>query len=282
MYVRENNSHRLRCFEDAKKLGERVLAVQMDCADNTGENDVLVSCYSYMDPTGRLPEEIGILLDQRGVSVFSSETKQQIFDVWAWNRIGVTGIVEHEDDDEEDGGEDEMDLVSVEVRGIGEFQFECDDGEATVKSFKVFQRKKIVVTKDVSEEASAVRVSPPLAIQPKEAANINIFVPRSQPAIVDEVACHSEVVRSLHGSAVEQEEKSASKEHGHPKEDVSLDLCQTDQDIPTTTADAEDDSKHENSPLSSDVDSSDLDDDVFSSDDDSDGFLGPSDDIKSV
>jgi hypothetical protein len=46
------------------------------------EHAVLLLCYSFEDPTGRLPEELGMCLDFEGVRIFNPETKQSVFTLW--------------------------------------------------------------------------------------------------------------------------------------------------------------------------------------------------------
>jgi hypothetical protein len=49
---------------------------------NRDDHAVLLLCYSFEDPTSRLPDELGICLDDGGVKVLNPETKQPIFGIW--------------------------------------------------------------------------------------------------------------------------------------------------------------------------------------------------------
>ena len=51
------------------------------------EHAVLLLCYSFEDPTSRLPEELGIALDEVGVRIVNPEMKQPVTGLWPWSRV---------------------------------------------------------------------------------------------------------------------------------------------------------------------------------------------------
>jgi hypothetical protein len=146
-------------------------------------------------------------LDFDGVRIFNPETKQPVFAVWAWVRV-----TSFQFDDDEDKDEDAMDIFTLVIEGIGQFQFECDDGKVMVQSFTDFiaksklgaEQQRSVSEPDVTVAVSAVTSSEILAILSVPDPEISSTKPLVESPsngkhrmMVDEVEVSTLVPRSL-------------------------------------------------------------------------------------
>jgi hypothetical protein len=88
-------------------------------------------CFSWLDPTGKLPEEVGLFTWGKGVAVVSSGGVWKMLEHWLWRDVdGIAG---------RDMG-DEMDNFEFAVSDLGTFSFECND--YTVLKADFIEKKK--------------------------------------------------------------------------------------------------------------------------------------------
>ena len=88
---------------------------------------VSVEVFTFLDPSGELPEEEVLLsVTDRGIAVRTADAAREVCMQWPWPSVlRVKGNT---------GSEDEMDMVTITVKGApaGEdepqrFQFECEN-----------------------------------------------------------------------------------------------------------------------------------------------------------
>jgi potassium channel subfamily K, other eukaryote len=90
---------------------------------------VVHHAFTLHDPSSELPEDsIGFRFEEDGVHLHDGENGEHV-GVWAWERLlGAEGLRDSEDPTD-------MELVSVEVDGLGTVQVECNDASALARLF---------------------------------------------------------------------------------------------------------------------------------------------------
>ena len=90
---------------------------------------VVHHAFTLYDPSSELPEDsIGFRFEEDGVHLHDGENGEHV-GVWAWERLlGAEDLRDSEDPTD-------MELVSVEVEGLGTVQVECNDASALARLF---------------------------------------------------------------------------------------------------------------------------------------------------
>ena len=91
----------------------------------------LYVAYTLVDPSGDLPEDaIAFAFADDGVHIYDGSTREPSGVRWAWDAISdVDGMRDSADPDD-------MELLCVTVRGVGDLQFECNDSKQLTALFR--------------------------------------------------------------------------------------------------------------------------------------------------